>query len=224
MRTPVPLPAPTPPPDADDAEKATPSAPRAKRRKWDFYETNADATEALVERIEIDDRLTIVEPCHGHGAITRILRRSYPHRIRTYDLDPEKAVDGTELADARTLVYEPDDAVITNPPFDQAFEILTNAHKQGVPCALLLRLSFPEPTLDRGTWLAEHPPEAMTVLPRHSYTGDGNSDSVTSAWMFWGLTSRFRVIGAPITVALTAVWREKYAREMARRRAKGPAD
>jgi len=54
--------------------------------------------------------------------------------------------------------------------------------------AMLLRLSFLEPTAKvnpRGPWLAECPPSRLIVLPRCSYTGDGRTDSVTTAWMIW---------------------------------------
>jgi hypothetical protein len=51
---------------------------------------------------------------------------------------------------------------------------------------LLLRLSFLEPTFERQDLLIDNPPDAMIVLPRYSFTGDGKSDSVTCAWMVWG--------------------------------------
>lgn len=54
-----------------------------------------------------------------------------------------------------------------------------------VGVAMLLRLSYLEPTKDRGHWLNDHPPTQMIVLPRISFTGDGKTDSVTCAWMIW---------------------------------------
>jgi hypothetical protein len=50
---------------------------------------------------------------------------------------------------------------------------------------LLLRLSFLEPTDQRGDWLAENPPDMQIVLPRWSYKENGKTDSVTTAWMVW---------------------------------------
>jgi hypothetical protein len=50
---------------------------------------------------------------------------------------------------------------------------------------MLLRLSFLEPTRERGPWLAANPPDLVIVLPRISFTGDGKTDSVTCAWMIW---------------------------------------
>ena len=37
----------------------------------------------------------------------------------------------------------------------------------------------------RGAWLAAYPPTTLIVLPRISFTGDGNTDSATCAWFVW---------------------------------------
>ena len=54
-----------------------------------------------------------------------------------------------------------------------------------VGVAFLLRLSFVEPTNERGDWLEKNPPTGRITLPRYSFTGDGRSDSVTAEWMIW---------------------------------------
>lgn len=214
MRTPVLDPAPTPPPAADNAQDPPPSAPRAKRRELDFYETNAELTDLLL--LHVDFRGPgIAEPCNGLGAITRRLRERVPGLVvRTYDIDPRKEPE--TVADARTLAYPDDiDAVITNPPFSDAFEILTNAHKQGLGIALLLRLSFLEPSLDRGEWLTMHPPDLVIVCPRVSFTDDGQTDSVTCAWMVWqGQRSIFHIpYSRRVAIELTPGWHKKQARK-----------
>lgn len=76
--------------------------------------------------------------------------------------------------------------VVTNPPFVKARDIFEHAHANATDgVALLLRLSFLEPTDDRGELLWRLPPDELIVLPRISFTGDGNTDSVTCAWMIW---------------------------------------
>ena len=81
--------------------------------------------------------------------------------------------------------------IITNPPYSSltclgiAQEALRYS-KIGV--ALLLRLSFLEPTRSagsRGDWLKDNPPDRLIVLPRYSYTRNGKTDSVTTAWHIW---------------------------------------
>lgn len=122
--------------------------------------------------------MNVVEPCAGDGAIA-----SHFPQCRAYDIDPAY---GHPVADARTAQYEqPVDAFITNPPFAHAMEILRNLHRQAPCVVMLLRLSFLEPTYDRGPYLAAIPPRTIVVVPRISFTGDGRTDTVTCAWMIW---------------------------------------
>jgi hypothetical protein len=55
---------------------------------------------------------------------------------------------------------------------------------------MFLRLSYLEPVRNRGAWLAAHPPTGLIVLPRISFTGDGQTDTVTCAWMVWDKLAR----------------------------------
>ena len=168
---------------------------------------------------------------HGHGAITRRLLERVPElTVRTYDIDERKAPE--VVADARTIVYPPEvAAVITNPPFSDAFEILVNAHKQGLDVAFLLRMSFLEPTVERGEWLAANPPDLVIVCPRESFTGDGQTDSVTCAWMVWingeteGRSAGLYIREGGTRIELTASWHAKKARDDDRKaKRRGPAE
>lgn len=149
------------------------------RRKWDAYMSPAWAADRLFEHVDIRGR--VAEPCVGDGALVQ-----GRNTVWTNDIDPERQADfhldasGPELwATAPTPEW-----VVTNPPFSLAMPILRRAFEV-CDAAMLLRLSFLEPTLDRGPWLAEHPPAQVVVLPRYSFTGDGKTDSVTCAWMVW---------------------------------------
>jgi hypothetical protein len=78
------------------------------------------------------------------------------------------------------------DWVITNPPFNGAYPIL----RQALDCAVVgvtffLRISFMEPTKERGPFLAKCPPDWMLSLPRFSWDGDGNTDSNNCCWFGW---------------------------------------
>lgn len=167
------------------------------RRKLDFYETGEAAVRALRKRVKISG--TVIEPCNGLGAISRHFGDC---AVITGDIDPEKKP--MHVCDAREFLYlarlaqgraqlEQGRWVVTNPPFSVFMPILKRPVELGLPTCFLLRLSALEPTRDekdvnyRGTWLAERPPEGVIVLPRYSYTGDGKTDSVTSAWMCWNL-------------------------------------
>jgi hypothetical protein len=132
---------------------------------------------------------TLIEPCVGRGDIVDCFQ-SKPWV--TVDIDhaiqANVHADMTDRLKWAILRYVPADrnaVVITNPPFSAAWKIISNAHTYYRKVAALLRLSFLEPTRDRGPWLAENPPDLVIVLPRISFTGDGKTDSVTCAWMIW---------------------------------------
>lgn len=154
------------------------------RRKNDFYPTPEAATFALLNCFPylINRDVLVYEPCAGKGDISRVLREAGANVFES-DIDPSSPRILKE--DARTKQYKPGSIVITNPPFNQAIEIVRNAVDQDQTCAFFLRLSFLEPTKDRGEWLKDNPPAGLIVLPRISFTGDGRSDSVTCAWMIW---------------------------------------
>lgn len=162
------------------------------RRTNDFYPTPGRATEILIEEFPIFKDMIIWEPCAGDGAIANVFKPFT--QVVTSDVDP--AMPCSFWADARTANFydcvphslmDRRLAAVTNPPFLVAFEILKNLFSHDIPIALLLRLSFKEPTNERGAWLAEHPPDREIVLPRISFTGDGKTDSVTCAWQCWGV-------------------------------------
>jgi len=157
------------------------------RRDNDAYYTlqAQTAIDALLRYVPVAGR--IFEPCVGEGHLVLALSRHIEKTVAiTNDID--KTVEAYYHEDAReshitNAIY---DWVVTNPPFSQAFPILKNllpGARQGV--AFLLRLSFLEPTYERGPWLEAHPPDLIIVTPRFSFTGDGKTDSVTTAWFVW---------------------------------------
>lgn len=82
--------------------------------------------------------------------------------------------------------FPPVDWVVTNPPFNEAPKIVPLAYEHArVGIAMLLRLSFLEPCHNRSDFICPTPPTKLIVLPRISFTGDGNVDSVTAAWFVW---------------------------------------
>ncbi len=164
---------------------------RKRRRKNDFYPTPKELTQALVHHSgwKSEHKLAFYEPCNGDGAISNIL--STLGTITTADIDLIK--DPMYILDARKewphYGNECYDWVVTNPPFNCAYEIVSNLlnHRDNIlkGFALLLRLSFLEPTNERADFLRYCPPSDIIVLPRASFTGDGKTDSVTCAWMVW---------------------------------------
>jgi hypothetical protein len=162
------------------------------RRPHDAYYTPASACDALKRHWQgWENADLLLEPCLGNGAIVE----SFPEKEwKTNDIDISKEAD-TNL-DLRSMpnwdrflfprhTKREGLAVITNPPFSLAFWFAHHARFYCERSALLLRLSFLEPTRQRGPWLERYPPDLVIVLPRISFTGDGKTDSVTCAWMIW---------------------------------------
>lgn len=177
------------------------------RRDHDAYYTPDDAVRILHERRPLIGKPgeVVCEPCVGGGAIAQPFR-DRGCLVVTNDLVPTIEADTHNDAcsrptwdqlqtDARARLDGSGrqwdnritlDWTVTNPPFVAAMEILQQAYAHSrLGVAFFLRLSFLEPTEDRGPWLAEHPPDELIVLPRISFTGDGATDSVTCAWMIW---------------------------------------
>jgi len=170
----------------------------ARRHDFDFYETPSWQTRALLRRVPLPLRGSIWEPCCGEGAIARVLQTDggvAPARLVLTDLVarlpgviPNDMTAPTNWATMRQT-YGPPAAVITNPGFRASQALVPLAWAATVPSggllAVLLRLSWLEPTDGRQAFLAAHPPTGLIVLPRTAYRTGTSTDSVTTAWMVW---------------------------------------
>lgn len=166
---------------------------RALRHNLDQYETADWQVDALVDHLpELSGSIWC--PTVGDGALARqlLLRRPDLTLTLTNDLDPaliaDCHLDATKLeswSEFGKVTTRPD-WVVENPPFNVAIDVLKHAYvraRRGV--ALLLRITFTEPTRDRSLWLANHPIDLQVTLERYSFTGNGKSDNVTAAWFVW---------------------------------------
>ena len=160
---------------------------KKKRQENDFYATPSWATETLLKAypgIEGD----ILECCSGAGDITSTLRKKFD-RVVTNDIDSTRDTDyhfDLSTPIGWLGITEKPDWIVTNPPFCHAPGMVPLAYaNSSVGIAMLLRLSFLEPCLNRAEFLVNHPPTQLIVLPRISFTGDGGTDSMTCGWMIW---------------------------------------
>lgn len=154
----------------------------------DFYETPAWQTWVLMRHVDIAGRC--YEPCVGDGAIPLAMSMREPGKRFwiTNDIDTRWRADSHHDAREEAAWYAASpDWVVSNFPFNVATDIVKRAHSAAhVGVAVLLRLSWLEPTADRRDFLAEHPPDLLIVLPRVRYNPNSKStDSVTTAWMVW---------------------------------------
>lgn len=162
----------------------------AARRVLDYYLTPQWMTRALMRRVQLHD---VLEPCSGEDAITNELNAK---GIITWtnDLDPSRPasthLDATQRDTWEQLAPRPYRGgqpfwVVTNPPFNLADRIVPLAVEFVGNVAMVLRLSWLEPTAARQRFLEKHPPTRLIVMPRHDFKGAGATDSVTSAWFVW---------------------------------------
>lgn len=161
----------------------------AARRDFDYYPTPRWATEALIRRVR---PFAVIEPCSGEDAIADVFRAHHVE-VATNDFDPSRPAQ-THLDARLNATWERFLApatggtpfwCVTNPPFNLADLIVPLAVRHLPAVAMLLRLSWLEPTEARAAFLAAHPPLRLIVLPRHDFKGRGSTDSVTSAWFIW---------------------------------------
>ena len=169
------------------------------RRALDAYYTPDGSTERLLNVLpEFIPSLPVVprilEPCVGGGAFPKALTPFLPSETYwvTNDLDTQCEADTHwDATDPKSWALwthrQTIDAVITNPPFTVAEQIARGAlETQRIRWViLLLRLSFLEPTISRRQFFRAHPPTTVVVTPRISFTGDGKTDNVTTAWVVW---------------------------------------
>lgn len=154
------------------------------RRHLDQYFTPAAATRVLMRHINLKT-MHVLECCNGDGAISREL---YGYdSLWTNDIDQSLTADfHNDVTQDWYFSNHAFDYIITNPPFNQAAQIVPLAYSHArVGMAMLLRLSFLEPCRDRARWLQQHPPTQLICIPRISFTGDGKTDNVATAWMLW---------------------------------------
>jgi hypothetical protein len=163
------------------------------RRALDFYPTPAWATRVLLDRLP-QIRGRVLECCSGQGDISNALAERDTVSVIENDIDTRCAsdfhLDATDPAAWQRMNEHagPFDWVVSNPPFSLAPKIVPLAQRYGVRgIAMLLRLSYLEPCLDRVDWLMDWDAHGrVLVLPRISFTGDGKTDNVTAAWLVFG--------------------------------------
>jgi hypothetical protein len=163
-----------------------------KRHDLDRYDSPGWFVTHLPNYLNIKG--VIGEPCKGAGNLSSLLSCfDGCTTLWTNDIDTSLSTNFyLDAADPVSwLQFPKTDWVVTNPPFDQAFDILQNAYIYArVGVVMFLRLSFIEPTAERGQWLFNYPRYVDLVYPRFKFRRDKNNkswqaDSVPIAAMVW---------------------------------------
>lgn len=108
--------------------------PSGERSKGDFYPTPKEATQALLDFLEIPKSATIWEPAYGEGDMANVFFQN-GYSVRVSDISW-----GHDFL----LVPMPEgtDWIITNPPFSLAEQFIERSMEHGVPFAMLLKSQF----------------------------------------------------------------------------------
>lgn len=83
---------------------------RNKNDTGDLFQTHYPLTMKLLEKETFPG--TILDPCSGHGAITRVLKKSYPGKVDSFDLNY-----GPRRQDFFNFYSGEIDNIVSNPPY-----------------------------------------------------------------------------------------------------------
>lgn len=192
------------------------------RIKNDFYPTPAALTDKLIDTLHgrINPRHRICEPCVGDGAIAnRLCGKGF--NVVTNDIDTQHlATYHHDAVDPSAEIWREEFYwTVTNPPFKQAFPILKNAWAtsyEGV--AMLLRITFFEPTQERAAWFNAHADNlrwfGVFGSPRPRFRSGINpktgkafgTDSATTAWFVWDKYWSWDALGVDCPFGFVSHW------------------
>lgn len=156
-----------------------------KRKKSDLYETPYSLTRLLVAREEFGS--SVLEPCCGHGAITKVLHELGYQNVTSYDL----AADGIDFLDEDRVF----DSVVTNPPYSLSYEFISKCKSVSRNrFALLLPLTYLQGNRRlKEIWSdASFPLQRIYVFSRYPLLGEAlredgkvNTGMQAYAWYIW---------------------------------------
>lgn len=120
--------------DKQTASRLTGGNPEGKRSEVDFYPTPPEATQALLDFINIPAGTTVWEPACGQGHMVEVLERN------GLDVAATDLQTGTDFLEAgRPLGVR---WIITNPPFSLSEQFIRRAAEHKVPFAFLLKSQY----------------------------------------------------------------------------------
>lgn len=182
------------------------SPPDGARRDADFYPTPRNLIlpfePVLRERIAALPTLPVIEPACGDGRLLRHIAKLSPGRhLLGFDVRPE-AVSETRRAgfEAHCVDWLSGGAeaqlderapgpriIVTNPPFCVALDFAKTSIRRAGPgglVALLLRITWFEPTVERAEWLPANACDIWWPSQRGRFT-DGGTDTAATVWAIW---------------------------------------
>lgn len=174
------------------------SSTTGKKIKNDNYPTPKAEVDALMALIDFKPTDQFLEPCRGEAR-------------QIYDAVPlpesQKAwAELTDGVDYLTTPFDPQDVIITNPPFELTEKFLRKSFvelKEGGTLIYMQRVNFIG-SIDRlDLWeKLGYPPKHPMIVPRPRFVGKG-SDSCEYIWMIWDFGDRCTRIPDGFSAILT---------------------
>ena len=149
------------------------------RQAEDFYQTPRYVTEALLDNYRFCGK--IWEPACGDGRMSEVLLERYSD-VESSDLvDRGYGESGVDFLNSKRR----SDNIVTNPPFNLAYEFIIKGLELSEKClALLLPIRYLTGK-KRAKLYAEFPPAKVIVIPNKvDFLGFG-SPAMEFAWFVW---------------------------------------
>lgn len=149
------------------------------RQEQDFYPTPRYVTEALLQNYQFKGK--IWEPACGDGRMSEVLKEYYPE-VKSSDLiNRGYGQSGVDFLSSDKKA----DNIITNPPFNLAYEFIVQGLKLSEKClALLLPIRYLTGK-KRAKLYHKNPPAKVIVIPNKvDFLGFG-SPAMEFAWFVW---------------------------------------
>lgn len=105
-----------------------------KRNESDYYPTPPEATQALLDFLDIPRGTVIWEPACGEGHMVQVLERN---RLKVIATDIQGGTDFLTAEMPRNTEW-----IITNPPFSLAEQFIRKCAEHNKPFALLLKSQY----------------------------------------------------------------------------------
>ncbi len=149
------------------------------RQKEDFYPTPRYVTQALLDNYQFSGK--IWEPACGDGRMAKVLLETYPDVECSDLIDRGYGKSGVDFLNSNKR----SDNIITNPPFNLAYEFIVRGLELSDKClALLLPIRYLTGK-KRAKLYAKYPPAKVIVIPNKvDFLGFG-SPAMEFAWFVW---------------------------------------
>ena len=173
-----------------------PSHPKhVVREEKDFYSTPSWCTETLLNSYPLTNKNIIVEPCAGSGAISKIIKKTYPdcnliqYEIREEEKETLKQYGDVHIGDFLKMDKKDHFVthVVTNPPFSFAQEFIEHCLflYPTAEIIMLLPATFYGSVKRHDFWINNTPVSQWTLSNRPSFTSNGKTDSTIYFWVGW---------------------------------------